>query len=77
MIQLDITPERAEQLIADGAQTIADPLGTGPAFVFTGPGLSLAQLAYSGALPSTFIDATDMSEWDIAILRIRPEWATS
>ncbi|OCB56166.1 hypothetical protein A5722_14820 [Mycobacterium vulneris] len=73
MIQLTITAERAEQLIADGAQTVADPLGIGPAFVFTGPGLSLAGLAYGGALPSSFVDPYDMSEWDIAILRPQPE----
>lgn len=73
MIQLDITAERAEQLIADGAQTIADPLGTGPAFVFTGPGMSLALIAYTAALPSEGMRIDDMSEWDIAILRPRLE----
>lgn len=73
MIQVDITEERAQQLVQNGAQTIADPLGNGPAFVFTGPGLSLARLVYGGAVASCFIDATDMSEWDIAILRVRPE----
>lgn len=77
MIQLDITAERAEQLIADGAQTVADPLSTGPAFVFNCSGLSLAQLVYSGALPSTFIDLWDTSEWDIAILRVLPEGRSS
>lgn len=73
MIQLDITKERAMQLIESGAQTITDPLGTGPAFVFTGPGLSLAEIAYTDALPATALRPTDMSEWDIAILRVRPE----
>lgn len=71
MIQLTISTERAQQLIEDGAQTIADPLGSGQAFVFTGPGLSLARLVYGGASPSYYLsDATDDSEWDIAILRV-------
>jgi hypothetical protein len=71
MIQLDITEERADELYSAGARTVTDPLSIGPAFIFTGPGLSLARLVYGDARPSNFIALDDMSVWDIAILRIQ------
>lgn len=73
MIQLDITKERADELYSAGARMVADPLSISQAFIFTGPGLSLSRLVYGDARPSNFIALDDMSEWDIAILRVQPE----
>jgi hypothetical protein len=66
MIEVKITHERALELISDGAQMIT--YGGRLAFIFTGPGVQVAEIAYGIKLPSDKGDLTDQSPWDIAIL---------
>lgn len=74
MIEVTITKTRAESLFASGIRTVQDPrLGTGEVFVFTGPGVTLAKVAYGGLQPEEAFDPTDTSSWDIAILRIEQD----
>lgn len=70
MIEVTITRERAAELVADGAQPIT--WHGSSAFMFTGPGMRVAEIAYGVALPSDRVDPTDQSMWDIAILTPEP-----
>ncbi|AUV60837.1 hypothetical protein I5J35_gp59 [Mycobacterium phage Rem711] len=70
MIDVEISQERAEQLIAAGYQTVLPAALGERVFMFTGPGLALAKLAYTDALPADVIDVTAQEPWDIATLRI-------
>ncbi|AHJ86338.1 hypothetical protein 32HC_60 [Mycobacterium phage 32HC] len=72
MIDVEISKERAEQLIAAGCRPV-QPFGLNISevvFMFTGPGLAMAKLAYTDALPADVIDVTAQEPWDIATLRI-------
>ena len=74
MIDVEIPVERAEQLLRCGMKTVKSPCGpSGLVFFFTGPGMSLARLAYGGVVDRNWLDFTDQSQWDIAILRIERE----
>jgi|GEM_PF-5785992 hypothetical protein len=79
MIEEFITKKRADQLIADGQQTVPDPLrAASAAFVLAGPGLALAEIAYTDSLPSEALsNLNDGSLWTLAILRIEPDGAKS
>lgn len=75
MIDLDISEDRAAELGAAGFRPVSlGPFRRGYGFTFTGPGLSLAKLAYgSGPVEKDWLDFTDQSKWDIAILRVVTE----
>ena len=70
MIEVTITRERAAELVNDGAQPIN--WHGNAVFMFTGPGMRVAEIAYGVALPSDSYDLTDQSMWDIAILTPEP-----
>ncbi|MBU8834422.1 hypothetical protein [Mycolicibacterium goodii] len=70
MIDVEISKERAEQLIAAGCQTVQALTHNEPVFMFTGPGLALAKIAYTDVLPADAIDVTAQEPWDIATLRV-------
>jgi hypothetical protein len=78
MIEVHISEERIQQLLDAGVTTVVSPLGKPePVFMFSGPGLSIARLAYTDELPQLAYSATDQSLWDVAILRPEPKRPTS
>lgn len=74
MIDVTITPERAQALLDSGARMIIGPYGEPePMFMFTGPGLLMARLAYDDTELPTTLDwqgPDGQSLWDVAVLRL-------
>lgn len=73
MIEVGISQARADELLRDGVRAVMDPRGTHrrePVFMFTGPGMYLAEIAYGEALPSDTRALYDGSLWDVAILYV-------
>lgn len=69
MIEVEIPVEQAKRLCANGFQQVPIHFGNrGIGFFFSGPGLSLARLAYDGYAETDWLDLTDQSRWDVAIL---------
>jgi hypothetical protein len=75
MIHVVITAERAQQLEDDGIRRVRPQQGGAAVFLFVGPGTFLAEIAYTGLVPSQIEALEHDSAWDTLTLSVEGETA--